>query len=166
MLYLMLGYPGAGKTTTAKVIHRLTGAEHLWADHERRIMFTNPTHSHEENLALYDVLNKRTGDLLAEGKSVIFDTNFNFYKDREKLRRIAAENNAITKLIWITTPKTIAKTRATENAHHQQTRVLGDMSISDFERMAHNLEPPKEGEDYIAVDGTRITDDYIRELLT
>ena len=82
-LYLMLGYPGAGKTTTSKVIHALSGAVHLWADQIRRERFGAPTYSHEENLELYDYLNELTSELLRTGQSVIFDTNFNFYKDRE-----------------------------------------------------------------------------------
>ena len=28
-LFMMFGYPGAGKTTTAEIINELTGAEHL-----------------------------------------------------------------------------------------------------------------------------------------
>ena len=75
----MLGYPGAGKTTAAKVIHSLTGATHLWADHERRKLFATPNYSHAENIELYDKLNKTAAELLQQGKSVIFDTNFNFF---------------------------------------------------------------------------------------
>lgn len=166
ILYLMLGYPGSGKTTTAKTIHELTGAVHLWADHERRKMFKKPAFSHQENLSLYSELNQRAEELLAEGKSVIFDTNFNFYKDRQKLRNIAASAGAESRLIWVRTPKELAKERATTDAHKQQTRVLGDMPPEQFERMAKNLQPPAPDEAYIEVDGTRVTPEYIADLLS
>lgn len=164
-LYLMLGYPGAGKTTTAKIIHELTGAVHLWADQIRRERFETPTYSHHENIELYKHLNQLTEELLAAGNSVVFDTNFNFYKDRQHLRDIAATHGADSKLIWITTKRDTAKMRATENARKQTTRVLGDMPPEDFDRMAKNLEPPHDNEAYTAIDGTKVTADYIREQL-
>lgn len=165
-LYLMLGYPGAGKTTAAQAIQRITSAVHLWADAERRQRFVRPTYSHQENLQLYKSLNQQTRQLLAEGKSVIFDTNFNFYKDRQKLRAIAKEQGAATKLVWVTTPKSVAKERAAKVTDGRQlTRILGDIPAAQFERMAANLEPPHSDEPYTAINGRRITDDYIRELL-
>lgn len=125
----MLGYPGAGKTTTAKVIHELTGAVHLWADQIRRERFGEPTYTHQENLELYDYLNELTAELLRTGQDVIFDTNFNFYKDRQRLRDIAKQYQADTQLIWVTTPKTLAKERATTNSHLQDNRILGDIPV-------------------------------------
>jgi predicted kinase len=156
ILYLMVGYPGSGKTTTAKIIHRLTGAVHLWADHERMRMFTHPTHNHDENITLYAALNTRTRDLLREGKSVIFDTNFNFYKDRKKLRVIAAKEGATTIVIWIKTPPELARERATKQSHGQETRVWGNMPVERFERIARNLQEPLPGEHAIVLDGTHI----------
>jgi predicted kinase len=161
----MLGYPGAGKTTTARAIHELTGAVHLWADHERRQMFETPLYSHTENLQLYEQLNAKAAQLLQAGESVIFDTNFNFYKDREKLRAVATEAGAHSLLIWVKTPKEIAKERATTNAHKQNTRVLGDMPPEQFDRMARHLQPPHEDEHYIEVDGTKVSGEYISQLL-
>lgn len=161
----MLGYPGAGKTTAAKVIHDLTGATHLWADHERRKLFQIPTYSHIENLGLYDQLNETVAQLLSRGESVIFDTNFNFYKDRQKLRNIAAKHNATTLLIWVTTPKEVARERATKNAHVQTTRVLGNIPLAAFERISSNLEKPRDDEKHITVDGTKISESYIKKLL-
>ena len=162
ILYLMLGYPGSGKTTTSRMIHELTGAVHLWADHIRRERFRDPTYTHQENLELYKHMNELTAELLAANNSVVFDTNFNFYKDRQHLREIAKEHGAETKLIWVKTPKTLAKERATKDAHKQHTRVLGDMSVEDFERMSMNLEEPHPNEPHITIDGTEITDAYIR----
>src|SRR5437868_11049557 len=127
ILFLMLGYPGAGKTTAAEIIHRLTGAEHLWADRERNKRFPNPTHSHEENLALYAHLNTETEQLLRRGKSVIFDTNFNYFRDREHLRQIAADAGAEAVIIWVATHKDLARIRAVERSEGQPTRVWGNM---------------------------------------
>lgn len=161
----MLGYPGSGKTTTAKVIHKLTNALHLWADDVRREKFGEPTYTHEENLKLYEYLNEVTGQVLHAGRSVIFDTNFNFYRDREHLREIAQKAGAQTVVIWVTTPRDIAKERATHDAHTQDTRVLGNMPESTFDRMSKNLEEPHSDEYVIEVDGTKVTEEYIKDLI-
>ncbi len=164
-LYLMLGYPGAGKTTVSKIISDLTGAVHLWADQERRRRYGEPTYEHAENLHLYGILNEETVQLLNQGQDVIFDTGFNFYKDREHLRQIANDFDARCVLIWVTTHRDLAKERATTNAHLRPTRVLGNFSHEDFERISDNLEPPRSNEEYIEVDGTKVTKDYIAQKL-
>lgn len=161
----MLGYPGSGKTTTAKVIHKLTGAVHLWADDIRREKFGEPSYTHEENLALYEYLNGVTAQVLGSGRSVIFDTNFNFYKDREHLRKIADEAGAQAVVVWVTTSKEVARERATHDAHMQDTRVLGNMPEATFDRMSKNLEEPRPDELVIEVDGTKVTEEYIQDLI-
>ena len=164
-LYLMLGFPGAGKTTTSKLIHELTGAVHLWADHERREMYGTPTYSHEENLHLYDRLNTETEQLLRSGKSVIYDTNFNYHKDRELMRAIAERAKAQTVLIWLHVPEHIALERATDTTNHESTRVLGNMPPETFRHIVGNLEKPENNERAVILDGTKITKEYVAEKL-
>jgi predicted kinase len=165
-LYLMVGYPGSGKTTASKVLHQLTGAEHLWADHERKQRYLEPTYTHQENLELYAELNDVADKMLGEGKSVIFDTNFNFYKDRQKLRRMAEKYGARTVVVWVVAPKELARDRATQDAHKQHTRVLGDMPVEQFERISRNLQPPRADEEpLIKLDGTNITPGIIQKAL-
>jgi len=161
----MLGYPGAGKTTTARIISKLAGAELLWADHVRREKFTPITYSHEENIELYTYLNELAVELLYDNKSVVFDTNFNYHKDRQYLRRLASKAHAHTVIIWVKTPKEIAYKRASENAHEQETRVLGNFSVELFEKISSQQEDPQEDEQYIMVDGTKVTEAYITYLL-
>lgn len=168
-LYLMLGLPGAGKTTASKIIHELTGAEHLWADHERRELYGVPTYSHQENMDLYEQLNRETEQLLKNGKSVIYDTNFGFYKDRQLMRRIAEEQHAVVKLVWVVAPADLSRQRATDSTVRQPTRVLGDdngnMPLQKFEHIRASFEAPTEQESYIQLDGTQITKDYVAQQL-
>lgn len=161
-LYLMLGYPGSGKTTVSKIIHDLTGAVHLWADQMRIERYTHPTHSHQENIELYDHLNRVADELLATGQSVIFDTNFNFYKDRQKLREIAAKHQAGCVLVWVKAPKELAKRRATKRIRFPYKDSFPE---ERFDRIASSLEEPKENEPYIEVDGTKVTTEFIKKLL-
>lgn len=165
VLYLFVGYPGAGKTTISKLIHASTGAVHIWADHERSELFEAPSHSQAESRLLYDILNKQTDRLLRDGKSVIFDTNFNFRADRDKLRRIAARAGAEVVLVWVTTPRDIAALRAVHQSHNGHTRVYGNMTHHDFSRIASRLEPPAAEEMPIAIDGTSIDQSAVLKAL-
>lgn len=154
-LFLFVGYPGAGKTTVAKVLEAATGATHLWADNVRWQMFKQPTHSAQESRELYEHLNDRTAELLRSGKSVIFDTNFNFRVDRDYLRHIAEEDGAQTVLIWLTTPLQIAHDRA---AHSDITRngYTVNMTHEMFENIVSKLEEPTKDENPIKFDGTKL----------
>lgn len=165
VLYLTLGYPGSGKTTAARAIHKLTGAVHLWADKVRNERFGQPTHAHKENLDLYAHLNKLTDELLASGQSVVFDTAFNFYKDRQHLREIADKHKAKVILLWVKTDKELARERATHPDHAARNTYPHAMPAERFKRITEDFEPPKTDEPYISLDGTKITESYINQLL-
>lgn len=157
----MVGRPGAGKTTAAQAICEVTGATHLWTAKIRVERYGRPSFKHSENIAIYDHMNRMADELLAAGNDVVFDTSFNFQKDRQKLKKIADEHNAKTVVVWVQTPKDIAKARATKDAHKHDTRILGDMTEDDFERLSEKLEKPQTDETVIELDGTKITNEYV-----
>ncbi|HSH55480.1 MAG TPA: AAA family ATPase, partial [Candidatus Limnocylindrales bacterium] len=144
---------------------QITGAEHLWTDLERKRMFDSPTHSPAESKRLYTYLNQKAAHLLAQGKSVIFDTNFNFYQDRQLMRDMAARHGADCTLIWVQADPQLAYKRASENIEQQPTRVLGSMAAEAFERITNKLQPPEQSEQPIILDGTKITPAYVAEKL-
>jgi predicted kinase len=163
-LYLMIGYPGAGKTTVARWIAERADAVHLWADVERNKLFDSPTHSQDESNQLYERLNQQTEALLATGKSVVFDTNFNHYADRQLLRAIAAKHHADTLVIWVCTPADTARQRA---VHSQVVRNGYDFAMSgqQFDTIAGKLETPREDEKVIKIDGTKLDPETVMRLI-
>lgn len=163
-LYLFIGYPGAGKTTVAKLIAEKTGAIHIWADLERHKMFPRPTHSQTESDELYERLNQATSYLLSQGKSVVFDTNFNHFNDRQKLRDIADNNNAETVIIWVKTPIETAKNRAI-NSTSPRNKYNHNMSHEQFDKIVSKLEEPKKEEKVIEIDGAKLDQEELLKKL-
>lgn len=165
VLYIMVGYPGSGKTTVAQLIHEVTGARHLWADQERQARFHHPPHGSEESRKLYDQLNQEVTKMLVDGQSVIYDTGFSFRRDRQHMRELAKKAKADCKLIWVQVPRDLAKTRAVQESEGKPTRLWGNMSEADFNRMADNLHPPEADEKPITIHGVGVDEARVRHIL-
>lgn len=163
-LYLMLGYPGAGKTTAAEIIHDLTGAVHMSSDKQRLKMFPAPSFSETEHAALYSALDRKTEKLLQAGQDVIYDANLNRHRHRVEKYTICERVGATPVLIWVKAPKELAKTRASHTSrlhlvpHHESPEAM-------FNRIARVLEEPHPNEPYTQLDGTKITPGYIKQTL-
>lgn len=160
----MVGYPGAGKTTISKLIAKRTGAIHLWADAERHKMFGEPTHKHEESIQLYEYLNHRAAELLSNGESVVFDTNFNFASDRQNLHEIAKQRGAETKVIWVATPVDVAREKAVHPPEMRNGYMSG-MTPEEFDLIVSKLEPPDKNENVIKIDRSQLDAEALLRIL-
>ncbi len=166
-LYLMLGYPGAGKTTAAEMIAELTGAVHLCSDKFRLHMFANPTFSETEHAAVYGALDYMTELFLKQGVSVIYDANLNRYQHRKEKYDICTRTGATAQLLWIQTPEDLAKKRATELGSGDPVhRPFGNLDKAVFERLVNEIESPHPDEPVIKLDGSDLTKDTLSQDLT
>ncbi len=162
----MLGYPGAGKTTTARMIAEITGAERLSSDEIRLKMFPHPTFSEAEHKQLYQAIDRQTEELLAQGKSVIYDANLNRFIHRQEKYDICARTHAKAVLIWLKTPVGLSRQRSTELGHTDpEKRPYGNLEPEVFDRLAGQIEMPKSTEAAISIDGTHVTPEIIKQKL-
>lgn len=167
-LYLMLGYPGAGKTTVSEMISEVTGALHLNSDQFRLNMFKKPLDiSETEHENMYRMLDHMTEQALRSGKSVIYDANLNRYEHRQEKYDICKRTGATPKLIWVRTDPEEARKRATvEASRHLQHRPFGNMEPKTFERLISQLEPPKSSEPLITINGDHISEESVRKAIS
>lgn len=163
-LYLMLGYPGAGKTTVAKYIQELTGAQRLSSDEVRMDLFKQPSFSQAEHTELYAYLNQQTEHLLKSGKSVIYDANLNRYEHRQEKYDICKKTGVSAHLIWVTTERDLSKNRATDDSRKQYTPPHETLHTL-FDRIADVIEPPHGDEPTIKIDGTNTSLQAVKRAL-
>lgn len=159
-LYLLLGIPGSGKTTTAKELVKLTGATHLSSDNFRLGMFDNPQFTQEEHDALYKMLDYMCELLLKHGTSVVYDANLNRYKHRKEKYSLAKKMKADVKLLWVYVPRDLAKKRRLA-AQHDGLVPKTETPHDIVERIADIFEPPKKKELFVPLDGTKISSEYV-----
>jgi predicted kinase len=164
MLFLMFGYPGAGKTTVANMVAKITGAVHLSSDLIRLELFPQPTYSQAEHDAVYTELNKRAQDLLQAGKSVIYDANLNRYSHRAEKYDMCERTSARPIVLWVQTSRELARNRAVMRGHHHL--VPKDETFETmFDRVSSVIEEPRAEEPVRIVDGTHVDESSVATLL-
>ena len=154
-LHLLMGLPGAGKTTLAKILQKLTKAARLSSDDYRLIIYPEPTFSQKEHDSLYALIDHSTEHLLEAGHDVIYDANLNRKVHRQEKYELARKFDAEVILWWVKTPKEMAKKRRVDE---QDVLLLpeGETPEKMFDRIATILEEPASEESHIEIDGSHI----------
>jgi predicted kinase len=143
-LYIMSGLPFAGKSTLTKALINRFGFSLVGLDEinrERGIGFHGKPVAPQEWEITYKEAYRRIGQLLSEGKSVIYDaTNFT-RQQRDEPKQIAQKHNACAKVIYVHVSKDEAMRRWREN---RQTSNRPDVKDEDFAQVADNFQVPTE----------------------
>lgn len=149
-LYILCGYPFAGKSTlTKKLIDTfdfcLVGIDEI--NRERAIgQTTGVAITPQEWSETYQQAYKRIEELLSQGKTVIYDaTNFT-KQQREEPRQIAEKYQAKAQVIFVDVPKEVVIKRWQEN---RKANNRFDVTDEDFAQVVDNFQAPTEKEDVI-----------------
>lgn len=159
-----MGLPGAGKTTAAKIIAKLTGGVQLSSDDARLMIWNIPEFTEAEHLQLYEYLNDQTLQLLRAGRTVVYDANLNRYAHRKEKYDLAGQLQINCRLVWIQTPPKLAKERRVEE-NITQLLPEGETAAEMFDRIEKVLEEPRSDEPTVILDGTQITAEYVADKL-
>lgn len=171
ILYYLVGIPASGKTTWAKNIKDDIDAIHISSD-DLRVELYGDVNNQEHNSELFQIMNKRTKELLKIGHNVIYDaTNINSRKRTAFLKEL---NRIDCKKICIYFATSI---NSCDNNDSERDRQVG---FDVIDKMYRNLQIPMyhEGWDDIRIIGNKKTnssfnlnlneinnyDDYIKVL--
>ena len=141
-LYILCGYPFAGKSTVARALIKKYGFVRIAIDdikRERGIGNIDKEITPEELQKVYDIYHDRIVSNLKSGKSVITDTVAHTRESRDGLRKTAKECHAEAVVLYVNTSLEIVKERWMKNRSAQER---ADLSDADFNSVVNDFEVP------------------------
>ena len=157
ILFLMLGYAGAGKTFFARQYAEAIGAIHLSSDRIRRELFDAPSFSKEENQVVFRMMDMFAEEMLSRGISVVYDAQNNQKNHRRQKRKMAAKHKAETLIIWVQTDLETSFERASKrDRRNPDDKYTYELDRQAFDRLKNELTRPDEREDYVVVSGKHV----------
>jgi predicted kinase len=150
-LYIMCGVGFSGKSSLAKKIAEHTGAilvsqDSMFFEKEKELDLDQD--SDEQWRMILNMCREIIREELSKGDSVVFDDTSLRLKHREKLREIAKDVGAETKVIFLDTPLDIQKQRQEKN---KITGERHDVKQEYLDQVIAELERPNESENVVVV---------------
>jgi len=139
-LFLTTGLPGTGKTTFARALAQRLGAAHLNTDILRAEMGLRGQYGETAKKKVYEALEQRTGQLLAEGKTVVVDGTFYLRSLRKTYQALAEEHKRPIFWFIIEAPEEVVKQRVS------QKREYSEADFEVYQKIKAQWEPFEEGQ--------------------
>jgi predicted kinase len=160
-LFLLLGYPGAGKSTLSKQLVKHYGFVWVNTDEIRPYMYDNTEdiRNPQNNPAVFGAIDYATEKLLSAGLSVLYDANNNKLFYRVAVERLAAKYDAETVIIWVRTPLESSRER---NDNRAPDAGYGRIPEERYNQLVRNLQEPTADEHVIEIDGLSEPDEQVR----
>ena len=142
VLFLVIGYPGAGKSYFSRQFAELIKGVHLNEDRIRYELFEQPTYSADEKDIVDRMMNYFMEEMLETGKPVVYDGSLSV-KERKKLRDKfrAAKLPIVT--IWVQTDLETSFDRAsTRDRRSTDDKYSPSMSFEAFDAIQKVFKKP------------------------
>lgn len=151
-LILLLGVPGAGKSTFAKQLAAQLNAPRISADTVRKNMFDNPREhmNGTDDLKVSNVMSYITHEILTAKQSVIYDGLIESYDKRQALYVLARGTEAKCLLIEVSVTEEVAMKRLAPPEITQEYIDSYKRMLADF---METYEPPRDTEVAVVIHG-------------
>lgn len=155
-LFLLFGFPGAGKTHFARQLCEELQTAHVQGDRIRFELFDKPRYDRQENEIVSHIMQYMAEEFLQAGISVVFDTNALRARQRRELRDLARKSKAQTVLVWFQIDIESSFDRvAKRDRRKMDDKFTEPLDRTTFESLIAGMQNPATTEDYMVVSGKR-----------
>lgn len=158
-LYILCGFPFAGKTTLAKQLEKKYGFTYISPEQiVQKQTKSRPTDQEWDDAFIqsYQAIDTSLG----QGKTVVFDT-LNFFREQRNMLRVIAEiNNAQAKVLYIPTNAETVIHRWRDN---RQLKNRHDVPSEDFNLVLANFDIPTPDENVLEYHNDQSVEKWMRE---
>jgi predicted kinase len=153
-LFLLYGFPGAGKTYFARQLCEELQAAHVQGDRIRYELFEEPRYDRQENEIINHLMEYMSEEFLQAGISVVYDVNIARAGQRRELRELARRTKSQVVLVWFQLDIESAFLRVVKRDRRRaDDKYAMPIDRTTFEDMITGMQNPTPTEDYMVVSG-------------
>lgn len=151
-LIIMVGIPGAGKTTFAEKFAKTFAAPFINSGLITQLAETSPEIA--QQISLHQLT-----EVLKTGKTVIYEGITTTKTSRQDLKKLANDSGYIPLLVWVQTETNEAKRRSTNRRHKQP------LSPEEFDRLVRQFKSPTQNEELVVISGKHTYTSQLKTVL-
>jgi predicted kinase len=148
-LYILTGISFSGKSTLAQAIVKAQNIPIIDPDsiaHEQGIGLEGEIVDDAQWVLIHKEAERRAAQILIAGGSLVYDTTAFTRQQRQELRSLATQHNAVPVLIFVSINRNKAWQRWSQNNQTQERFAVHE---DDFNMVADNFEPPGSDEPHL-----------------
>lgn len=154
LLIAVIGLPGAGKSFFSRRFAEAFGAPLISFDEIRKEIFSEMSHSSDEDTIVARVAGLELRELLKTKKTIVIDGGHNPRVSRMELNKLAHSNKYDTLYVWVQADERIARSRSLHRRPKKEDDAYNrSLTIDEFTSQAKKFTAPSNREAFVVVSG-------------